>query len=85
MSVMRMPVFRRLAVGWVFSNLGEPQTIGTAIGAALIAIVDYRILVIAMGVVIAACAAPVAARRSASPPSAEHGDAIATGVIDTTP
>ena len=23
MSVMRMPVFRRLAVGWVFSNLGE--------------------------------------------------------------
>ena len=62
-----------------------PQTIGTAIGAALIAIVDYRILVIAMGVVIAACAAPVAARRSASPPSAEQGDAIATGVIDTTP
>jgi MFS family permease len=44
--------------------LNGPQTIGTALGAALIAIVDYRVLIIAMGVVIAACAVPVAARRT---------------------
>jgi MFS family permease len=41
-----------------------PQTVGTALGAALIAIVDYRVLILAMGVVIVACAIPVAARKT---------------------
>ena len=48
--------------------LNGPQTIGTAVGAALIAIVDYRVLIISMGVVIAACAVPIAARRTAAAP-----------------
>jgi MFS family permease len=55
--------------------MNGPQTIGTAMGAALIAIVDYRLLVIAMGVVIAACAVPVAARRSTTPTSANSAPA----------
>jgi MFS family permease len=46
--------------------LNGPQTIGIAVGAGLIAIVDYRVLIISMGVVIAACAVPVAARRTAA-------------------
>ena len=44
--------------------LNGPQTIGTAVGAILIAVVDYRVLIISMGVVIAACAVPIAARRT---------------------
>ncbi|MBK5331643.1 MAG: hypothetical protein JJD93_06715, partial [Ilumatobacteraceae bacterium] len=48
--------------------LNGPQTIGTAVGAALIAIVDYRVLIISMGVVIAACAVPIAARRTEAAP-----------------
>jgi MFS family permease len=52
--------------------LNGPQTIGTAVGAALIAVVDYRILIVSMGVVIAACAVPIAARRTA----AEHEDLV---------
>ena len=46
--------------------LNGPQTIGTAVGAALIAVVDYRVLIVSMGVVIAACALPIAARRTAA-------------------
>ena len=76
--------------------MNGPQTIGTALGAALIAIVDYRLLVIAMGVVIAACAVPVAARRSATPPpGADHemvaksgdrqvGSAFESAAVDAT-
>ena len=44
--------------------LNGPQTVGTALGAALIAVVDYRVLIVSMGVVIAACAVPIAARRT---------------------
>ncbi|HVE17604.1 MAG TPA: hypothetical protein VNB52_00900, partial [Ilumatobacteraceae bacterium] len=44
--------------------LNGPQTVGTAVGAALIAVVDYRVLIVSMGMVIAACAAPIAARRT---------------------
>lgn len=44
--------------------LNGPQTVGTAVGAALIAVVDYRVLIVSMGIVIAACAVPVAARRT---------------------
>jgi MFS family permease len=46
--------------------LNGPQTVGTALGAVLIAVVDYRLLIVMMGVVIAACALPVAARRTAA-------------------
>jgi MFS family permease len=76
--------------------MNGPQTIGTALGAALIAVVDYRLLVVAMGVVIAVCAVPVAARRSATSSSgagqetvAESGDgqirsSFASTAVDTT-
>ena len=46
--------------------LNGPQTFGTVLGAVLIAVVDYRVLIVSMGVVIAACAVPVAARRTAA-------------------
>lgn len=40
--------------------LNGPQTVGTAMGAALIVLVDYRILMVVMGVSVALCAIPVA-------------------------
>lgn len=44
--------------------LNGPQTIGTLIGAGLIAVVDYRVLMVAMGVIVAACAGPIMASRA---------------------
>ncbi|MDO9175570.1 MAG: MFS transporter [Actinomycetota bacterium] len=49
--------------------LNGPQAVGTALGAVLVAVVDYRILIVGMAVVIAGCAVPVAAR--AAPASGE--------------
>lgn len=46
--------------------LNGPQTIGTAAGAGLVAIVDYRIVLVAMGVGVALCAIPVAGRTDES-------------------
>lgn len=43
--------------------LNGPQTVGTAAGAGLVAGVDYRVLLVAMGVGVATCALPVAGRR----------------------
>jgi MFS family permease len=40
--------------------LNGPQTIGTALGAVLIAVVDYRILIVVMGVVILLATVPIA-------------------------
>lgn len=55
-----------------------PQTFGTALGAALIGIVDYRVMTGVMVAVIAACAAGVAARGSRAEvlPGAESGDGV---------
>ena len=39
--------------------LNGPQTVGTALGAALIAVVDYRLLGLFMAVVVAGCAVPI--------------------------
>jgi MFS family permease len=43
--------------------LNGPQTLGTAVGAALITVVDYRVLMVGMGVVVAACAVPIIGAR----------------------
>jgi MFS family permease len=40
--------------------LNGPQTVGTAMGAALIGLFDYRALMVAMGVSVALCAIPIA-------------------------
>lgn len=48
--------------------MNAPQTVGTALGAVLIAIVDYRIVVVVMGVVVTACALPVWRTTKRSPP-----------------
>lgn len=40
--------------------LNGPQTVGTAMGAALIGIIDYQVLMIVMGVSVALCAFPIA-------------------------
>jgi MFS family permease len=50
----------------VFVN--TPQTISIALGAALITIVDYRILVVAEGFVIALCGAYLATRQAVAGP-----------------
>jgi hypothetical protein len=42
--------------------LNGPQTLGTAAGAGLVAIVDYRLLLVAMGLGVALCALPVSGR-----------------------
>jgi hypothetical protein len=44
--------------------LNGPQTVGTAAGAGLVAVVDYRYILVAMGVGVAACAFPVAGRNA---------------------
>lgn len=46
--------------------LNGPQTLGTAAGAGLVAVVDFRVLLVAMGVGVGACALPVAGRRPAA-------------------
>jgi hypothetical protein len=48
--------------------LNGPQTLGTAAGAGLVAIVDYRLLLVAMGIGVAACALPVAGHTEAMAP-----------------
>lgn len=40
--------------------LNGPQTVGTAMGAALIGFVDYRLLMVVMGISVVLCAIPVA-------------------------
>ncbi len=47
--------------------LNGPQTAGTALGAALIAVVDYRLLGLFMAIVVAGCAVPVLLARAESP------------------
>ena len=55
--------------------LNGPQTAGTAMGAALIAVVDYRLLGLFMAIVVAACAVPVLAAKAEwpEPALATHG------------
>jgi len=44
-----------------------PQTLSIAVGAALISVVSYRLLLIVMAVIIGACAAWLLARPAAAP------------------
>jgi predicted MFS family arabinose efflux permease len=48
--------------------LNGPQTAGTALGAALITVVDYRLLGLVMAVTIAACAVPTLGSDGGSRP-----------------
>lgn len=43
--------------------MNGPQTFGTALGAVLVAVVDYRVLLLGMGIVVAAAAVPIASFR----------------------
>jgi MFS family permease len=47
--------------------ISTPQTVSIALGAALIAIVDYRLLVVAEALVVALCAAYLVTRRAVVP------------------
>ena len=47
--------------------ISTPQTVSIALGAALIAIVDYRLLVVTEALVVALCAAYLVTRRAAVP------------------
>lgn len=53
--------------------LNGPQTVGTALGAALIGLVDYRVLMIVMGVSVALAAVPLIPGREAAGPATEEG------------
>jgi MFS family permease len=47
--------------------LTGPQTVGTAVGAVLITVVDYRVMLVGMAVTVAVCAIPIADRRRGAP------------------
>jgi MFS family permease len=47
--------------------ISTPQTVSIALGAALIAVVDYRVLVVAEALVVALCAAYLVTRRAIVP------------------
>lgn len=51
--------------------LNGPQTLGTAMGATLIGIVDYRVLMLVMGATVASCAVAIAPFGAASRSSKE--------------
>ena len=53
--------------------LGTPQTLSIALGAALITVVDYRILIVAMGVVAGGCGVFMAVAGAADDAVAEPG------------
>jgi hypothetical protein len=47
--------------------ISTPQTVSIAVGAVLIAIVDYRVLVVAEAVAVALCGAYLLTRRAIVP------------------
>ena len=51
--------------------ISTPQTVSIAVGAGLIAVVDYRVLVVVESVAVALCAAYLLTRRSAVPAETE--------------
>ena len=51
--------------------ISTPQTVSIAVGAALIAVVDYRVLVVVESVAVALCAAYLLTRRAVVPAAAE--------------
>lgn len=59
--------------------LNGPQTAGTALGAVLVALVDYRVLVVAMGVGVLLCAIPVIGRAEVTEVVDEDEQAVAPG------
>jgi MFS family permease len=58
--------------------LNGPQTLGIAAGAGLVAVVDYRVLLVGMAVGVAACAIPAAGRTELATTQAIE-DAPSTG------
>jgi MFS family permease len=55
--------------------ISTPQTVSIAVGAALIAVVDYRVLVVVESVAVAFCAAYLLTRRAAVPAETESPQA----------
>ena len=58
--------------------INVPQTISIAVGAALITLVDYRVLVVAAAVLIGACGVYLATRRFAAAPTDDGSPVGAT-------
>lgn len=58
--------------------INVPQTISIAVGAALITLVDYRVLVVAASVLIGACGVYLATRRFAAAPTDDGSPVGAT-------
>ena len=56
--------------------VSTPQTVSIALGAMLVAFVDYRLLVIAMAIVVAACAAYLLTRSRVEPAVLAPTDAV---------
>ncbi|HYY03689.1 MAG TPA: hypothetical protein VE736_07375, partial [Gaiellaceae bacterium] len=58
----------------VFVN--TPQTVSIALGAMLVAFVDYRALVITMAIVVIACSVYLLTRRRAHAPAPRSAEAV---------
>jgi hypothetical protein len=56
--------------------ISTPQTASIAVGAALIAVVDYRLLVVVESVAVAICAAYLLSRRAVVPAETETPPAL---------
>lgn len=59
--------------------LNGPQTVGTALGAVLVALVDYRILLVAMGVGVLLCAIPIIGRTDVAAVADDASDDAMSG------
>lgn len=59
--------------------LNGPQTVGTALGAVLVALVDYRILLVAMGVGVLLCAVPIIGRTDIVAVADDEADIALSG------
>jgi MFS family permease len=57
--------------------VSTPQTISIALGAALVSVMDYRILVVAMAVVVVACGAYLLTRDPEPEPATDQGPVFA--------
>ena len=59
--------------------LNGPQTVGTALGAVLVAFIDYRVLLVAMGVGVLLCALPVIGRTEVVALVDDEDDGVLSG------
>jgi MFS family permease len=65
--------------------ISTPQTVSIAVGAALVALVDYRVLVVVQAGAVAACAAFLLSRRTESLPATPTVPALSADPLPSPP